>query len=106
MKNIAYWTDRLDNEGVSQELKYEFIKTLNDLALAMSISEEKTNVNAMFTIIDLFGDEDTDSERLKRYLYYCLGDIVCSESYAYALAISDVDTDKAENIIFNAMNYA
>lgn len=105
MKDIAHWIERLDSEGVSEELKNEFAKTVGDIVYAMAISEEKTDVDSLFSIIDLFGVDDEDSERLRRYLYYCLGDITCSESYAYALAISDIDLKQGEEIIKNALNY-
>lgn len=106
MNNISYWKDRLMSEGVDYSLVEEFTKTVKDIMFAKAIDVNKMDTQNIFDIIDLFGDDDDDSEKIRRYLYYIVGEMNCSDSYAYALAVEEsVDIELGESIILTAMKY-
>ena len=98
MNELDRWMNLLLNKGVSAEGLREFESIYKDMIYSTAINEE-LDVMRMFDIIDMMGDDNTDSEMMRRYLYYIYGKFLVADIYAGIIGDMMGSVDKDERMM-------
>jgi hypothetical protein len=92
MSELERWMKLLLDKGVSAKGMREFKNTYQDLIFSTSINEDVDRIR-MLEIIDYMGEDDSESEIMRRYLYYIYGKFISADVYAGCIGKSMADAD-------------
>jgi hypothetical protein len=92
MSELERWMKLLLDKGVSAKGMREFKNTYQDLIFSTSINEDVDRMR-MLEIIDYMGEDDSESEIMRRYLYYIYGKFISADAYAGCIGKSMADAD-------------
>lgn len=106
MSELDRWMKILLDKDVSGEAIKEFAILYRDMVTSTVINDD-FDAHDMFTVIDYFGDDNSESEMLRRYLYYLYGKFVAADIYAGVIGetAGEVDEDYRE-VLWNVMDEA
>lgn len=106
MSELDRWMKMLLDKDVSGEAIKEFAVLYRDMVTSTSINED-FDVHDMFSVIDYFGNDNKESEMLRRFLYYLYGKFVAADIYAGVIGeiAGEVDEDYRE-VLWNVMDEA
>lgn len=84
MNELKKWMMLLLDMDVSAEGIKEFETIYKDMVYSTSISEDQSqdDVMNMFKVIDMMGEDNTESEMLRRFLYFIYGKFLVADIYA------------------------
>jgi len=71
--------------GVSAEGIKEFEKIYKDILYSTAMDENQDAMK-MFQVIDMMGNDNVESEMMRRYLYYIYGKFLVADIYAGLIA--------------------
>lgn len=71
--------------GVSAEGMKEFKSIYQDMLYSTAMDENQ-DVMKMFQVIDMMGNDNVESEMMRRYLYYIYGKFLVADIYAGLIA--------------------
>ena len=71
--------------GVSAEGMKEFKSIYQDILYSTAMDENQ-DVMKMFQVIDMMGNDNVESEMMRRYLYYIYGKFLVADIYAGLIA--------------------
>jgi hypothetical protein len=103
MNELKKWMTLLLDMNVSAEGIKEFEMTYRDILYATSISYDQTKDDMlnMFKVIDMLGDENTESEILRRFLYYIYGKFIVADIYAGVIGEHMRSSNNTERILLD-----
>lgn len=88
MNELDRWMSLLLSEGVSPEGIKEFESIYKDMIYSTAMSNElnEEDVFSMFEVINMMGEDNAESEMMRRYLYYVYGKFIVADIYAAVVA--------------------
>jgi hypothetical protein len=103
MNELDRWMNLLLDMDVSAEGIKEFEIIYKDILYSTSMSEDNNqeDVLNMFKVIDMMGDNNTESEMLRRYLYYIYGKFMVADIYAGVIGSTMHSCDKQEAMLLD-----
>ena len=79
--------------GVSAEGIKEFETIYKDILYSTAMDENQ-DVMKMFQVIDMMGNDNVESEMMRRYLYYVYGKFLVADIYAGLIAEFQYESTK------------
>ena len=94
MNELEKWIKVLLDKDVSAKGLRDFKTAYQDIIYSTYLNEDMDEVN-MLNVIDFVGDDNEESEIIRRYLYYVYGKFMSADIYAGCIgkAMSDADDE-------------
>ena len=103
MNELNRWMQHLLDTGVSAEGMKEFKSMYEDMLFSTAMDDNQ-DVMKMFQVIDMMGNENVESEIMRRYLYYIYGKFLVSDIYAGLIGEYIHDSDKDTALVLDELH--
>ena len=103
MNELDRWMNLLLDTDVSPEGIKEFESIYKDMIYSTALSNKHSehDVFNMFKVIDMMGEDNAESEMLRRYLYYIYGKFIVADVYAEVVGNMMPSCSKQEAILLD-----